>query len=199
MLRRTIRPMLTRSRTVIVAVLVAVSVLLVACSKEADSNDQQPGAAQVLDSALQAHAAGHLDEAVRLYEKVLVLDPQNQYAYYNLGLISQTRGLVDDAAARYEQAIAVDPGFTPAMFNLAIIRAEQGAVDDAIALYRTVIAADETDANAHLNLGFLLIDTGEQREGEQELARAVELDPSLESRIPTGEPVEGGTTGPSGP
>jgi tetratricopeptide (TPR) repeat protein len=190
--------MLTRSRTVIVAVLVAVSVLLVTCSKE-DSNDQKPSATQVLDSALQAHAAGHLDEAVRLYEKVLVLDPQNKYAYYNLGLISQTRGLVDDAAARYEQAIAVDPGFTPAMFNLAIIRAEQGAVDDAIALYRDVIAADETDANAHLNLGFLLIDTGEQREGEQELERAVELDPSLESRIPTGEPVEGGTTGPSGP
>jgi tetratricopeptide (TPR) repeat protein len=187
--------MLTPARTVTVAVLVTLSVLLVACSKEPSPSDQ-PTAAEVLDSALAAHAAGNLDEAVRLYEKVLVLDPKNQYAYYNLGLIDQTRGLAEDAAAQYEQALAVDPGFTPALFNLAIIRADQGSVEEAISLYRSVIAINEADANAHLNLGFLLVDSGDHKEGQLELDRAVELDPSLASRIPSGEPVEGGTTGP---
>ncbi len=187
--------MLGFRRTFAVTAAVALMLLAPACSKGSNTNDQ-PSAAQVLDSALEAHAAGNLDEAVRLYDKVLVLDPQNQYAYYNLGLIAQTRGLTDEAAAKYGQALAVDPGFAPAMFNLAIIRAEQGSVDEAIALYRSVIEANPADANAHLNLGFLLIDSGERKEGKQELATAVQLDPSLESRIPDGELVTGGTTGP---
>jgi hypothetical protein len=47
-----------------------------------------------------------------------------------------------------------------------------------------------------LNLGSLLVESGEREEGEKELSRAVELDPSLASRIPGGEPVEGQATGP---
>jgi tetratricopeptide (TPR) repeat protein len=175
--------------------LMAVLVVAVGCSGGSNSTDQ-PTAAQVLDSALEAHAAGDLDEAVELYEEVLVLDPQNRFAYYNLGLIDQTRGLDEAAAAEYEQAIAVAPEFTPAMFNLAIIRAGQGAVDEAISLYRDVIAVNDADARAHLNLGFLLVESGEREEGETELSRAVELDPSLASRIPDGVPVQGQTTGP---
>ena len=180
------------------AVMVALlaSLLAVGCSKD-QGNDQPPDATQILNSALAAHAAGNIDEAVRLYQRVLVLDPQNQYAYYNLGLIDQTRGKVDEAASEYEQALSIDPGFTPATFNLAIIRADQGAVDEAIRLYRDVIAIDDTDARAHLNLGFLLLGSGQRKEGQKELARAVELDPSLASRVSGGELVQGGATGPS--
>lgn len=52
------------------------------------------------------------------------------------------------------------------------------------------------DAGAHLNLGFLLLDSGEAREGRAELATAVGLDPSLESRIPDELVVGVGATGP---
>lgn len=188
--------MLTRSPGVTLIVLVAASVAFVSCSNDPDPSGQTGQVGEVLAAALEAHAAGDLDEAVELYEEVLVLDPQNRFAYYNLGLIDQTRGLEEEAAAEYEQAIAVAPGFTPAIFNLAIIRAGQGAVDEAIELYRDVIEVNAEDARAHLNLGFLLIETGERNEGEDELALAVELDPSLASRIPDGELLQGETTGP---
>ena len=189
--------MLARSRTIVLIAVVAAVFGLAACSDDSNPGGPIGDAEQILNEALTAHAAGELDRAVDLYEQVLVLDPQNQFAYYNLGLIDQTRG--DDAAAadQYEQAIAVAPDFTPAIFNLAIIRAQQGATDEAIGLYGDVIAVDDTDARAHLNLGFLLIASGERKEGRRELDRAVELDPSLASRIPGGEPVAGEATGPS--
>ena len=189
--------MLTRSRTIVLIAVVAGAFGLAACSDDSNPGGPSGDAEQILTDALAAHAAGELDKAVDLYEQVLVLDPQNRFAYYDLGLIDQTRG--DDAAAadQYEQAIAVAPDFTPAIFNLAIIRAKQGATDEAIGLYRDVIAIDDTDARAHLNLGFLLIASGERKEGQRELDRAVELDPSLASRIPGGEPVAGEATGPS--
>ena len=62
--------------------------------------------------------------------------------------------------------------------------------------YRDVIALNDADARARLNLGFLLVESGKREEGETELSRAVELDPSLASRILDGEPVEGQATGP---
>ena len=189
--------MLVRSRTIVLIAVVAAVFGLAACSDDSNPGGPTGDAEQILDDALAAHTAGDLDKAVDLYEQVLVLDPQNRFAYYNLGLIDQTRGDVAAAADQYEQAIAVAPDFTPAIFNLAIIRAEQGAVEEAIGLYRDVIAIDGTDARAHLNLGFLLIASGERKEGQRELDRAVELDPSLASRIPGGEPVAGEATGPS--
>jgi Flp pilus assembly protein TadD len=79
----------------------------------------------------------------------------------------------------------------------AIIRAQQGSTEEAIGLHRDVISIDDTDARAHLNLGFLLIASGERKEGQRELDRAVELDPSLASQIPGGEPVAGEATGSS--
>ena len=186
----------TRLRTAVLTAFVVAVVGLAACSNGSEPSGRTGDAEEVLNEALAAHSAGDLDEAVDLYEEVLVLDPQNRFAYYNLGLIDQTRGHDDAAADEYEQAIAVAPGFTAPMFNLAIIRAEQGAIDEAIGLYRDVIAVDDTDARAHLNLGFLLVDAGEREEGERELARAVELDPTLAPRVPDGQPVAGETTGP---
>ena len=65
-----------------------------------------------------------------------------------------------------------------------------------MALYRHVIAVNDADARAHLNLGFLHVESGDREDGEREISRAVELDPSLASRILDGEPVEGQATGP---
>ena len=49
-----------------------------------------------------------------------------------------------------------------------------------------MIQVDSSYAEAHLNLGFLLVDNGQAKRGKSELAIAVQLDPSLADRIPTG-------------
>jgi len=170
-------------------------VLSVACSSDVEQ-PQGGEAGEVLQQALQAHADGDLDAAADLYKRVLVLDPENKFAYYNLGLIHQTEGRLGAAAENYEQAIAIDPTFGPALFNLATVRAEEGAPEEAIDLYRQVLEVNADNAAAHLNLGFLLVDNGERKEGKAELAIAVQLDPTLESRIPDELLVVGDATGP---
>jgi Flp pilus assembly protein TadD len=70
------------------------------------------------------------------------------------------------------------------MFNLAILLTGTGQTDEALDLYRAVTALQPDNAAAHLNLGFLLLDTGERKEGKAELDQAVALDPTLASRIP---------------
>jgi tetratricopeptide (TPR) repeat protein len=178
--------------------LLVAAILSVGCSSNGSDSGAGHGseADQKLTAALQAHAEGRLDEAIDLYQEVLTLDPENKFAFYNLGVIEQTRSRLDGAAAYYMEALNVDPVFEPALFNLAIVRSQQGSQDEAISLYQQVIQANPSDAGAHLNLGFLLLQNGQGRQGRAELRQAVQLDPSLESRIPDRDAVVNGTTGP---
>ena len=49
------------------------------------------GAPTALDQALALHSAGQLDEAAKAYAQILVKEPTNKYALFNLGQIAQTR------------------------------------------------------------------------------------------------------------
>jgi len=160
---------------------VIVLVLAGACAKGKSDADQ---AQEALAAGLKAHAAGRLDEAAADYRKVLVYNPRNKFAYYNLGVIEQTQGDAGSAESNYRIALTIDPDFVPALFNLAILRTAEGGGRESIDLYQHVIQVDASYAAAHLNLGFLLVDNGQPKKGKAELAIAVGLDPSLASRIP---------------
>ena len=43
----------------------------------------------ILAAGLRAQTAGNISEATSDYNQVLAINPKNQYAYYNLGLIAQ--------------------------------------------------------------------------------------------------------------
>jgi tetratricopeptide (TPR) repeat protein len=147
----------------------------------------KPAAEQAQDSlakGLQAHQAGRPDEALKQYKDVLEKDPTNKWAHYNIGQIEQARGKSSVAEAEYRAALSVDPKMEFALFNLAIIRNTAGAKQEAVDLYRRVLNVNANNAPAHLNLGFALLDLQRREEGERELRRAVDLDPTLRSRVP---------------
>lgn len=189
----------TAGRAIALILLVA---LVGSCGKEEPTDAQL--ANQALERGLRAHTEGNLTGAVNAYREVLVYDPQNKFAYYNLGLIDQTEGRAESAETNYRQVLSIDPSYAPALFNLAILRTAAGAAEEAVDLYRQVVEIDPSNASAHLNLGFLLLDLGKTSQGEQQLNTAVELDPSLAERI-SPEPDGGGDgaggqpTGPTGP
>lgn len=165
-----------------IALMLVATVMMTGCSRE-----PQEEAATVdssLRKGLQAHRAGRLEEAEREYRKVLELDSKNKYAYYNLGLLEQRRQRVDAAEQNYRLALSIDPNFIQALFNLAIIRSNKNDVEEAIKLYQQVITLQPGYAGAHLNLGFALLAVGRIEEGNAALAKAVELDPKLATRIP---------------
>lgn len=173
-------------------------VILLAIGLAACSGDDERGQAdEILQQGLQAQAAGDFNAAVDAYLQVIQLDPQNKFAYYNLGVIEHGRGNLVEAAVQYRVAISIDPNFVAALFNLAIVRTELRDANEAIGLYEHIIEIEPENAPAHLNLGFVLIDQGQRRRGRAELQEAVRLDPSLEDRVepetetpePTAEPT----------
>lgn len=150
---------------------------------------------QWLDEGLTAHVEDRLVDAADAYQEVLLLDPTNKFALYNLGLIAHTQGRAEEAEASYRLAIATDPAYEPALFNLAILRYDAGDYREATDLYRLVLSVNPNNAKGHLNLGFALKALGLDAEGSRELAEAVALDPSLRDNIEAAGFDQGATSG----
>lgn len=173
------RPLLALA--IVAVVLVVVSLVAKTCAGSSDT------AAELVNKGLAAQRANDNVKARDLYRKAAKKDPRNKFAHYNLGLIAQT---VDNdaltAETEYDAALAIDNGFAPALFNLGILRANAKRTAEAIDLYRRAVASDDTFAAAHFNLGLLLREQDpSSEEATNEINRGIELDASLESRLPT--------------
>ena len=149
--------------------------------KKGDDSSVAPDAdkaAAALDEGLKAHAAGDLTEASEKYLETLQYDAKNKFALYNLALIDEASGNYGLAEEKYRAALKSDPAYEPALFNLAILRTSSDP-EEAIGLYKAAVASNKKDAAAWLNLGLLLRAAGEKDEGDEAVAKAIELNPKL--------------------
>jgi tetratricopeptide (TPR) repeat protein len=163
----------------LVPLTLVLALLASACGNE---ESDSATASELLAEGLQAHRAGQLVKAAEGYFGVLAIDPANTFAHYNLGLIYQALKDLPTAQRYYHLALHDDIGFTPALFNLAIVRDRLGDPEGATEYYLKVLAIEPENAAAHLNLGFALKELDEKKHGNDEIARAIELDPSLAGR-----------------
>lgn len=172
-----------------VVLVLILSLTAAGCAEKSDAEQ----ASAALGRGLKLHQQGQLLEASKAYREVLVHDPNNKWAFYNLGLIDQQSGRTSSAEANYRQALELDANFTAALFNLAIVLTKTKP-EEAVTLYGRLIQVNPDDAVAHLNLGFLLLDLGKTEEGNRELDKAVQLDPKLKARLPASPSPESTST-----
>jgi tetratricopeptide (TPR) repeat protein len=200
-----------RAIAAVVALALALAFMLGACGSSSKpgatgicSSSAEPGSpgtttakdakdtAKILNQGLSKQRAGNIAGAEKDFKEVIKRDPNNKYAYYDLGLICQNQKKNAEAETAYRQAIAIDPKFEVALYNLGILRANANDVNGAIDLYRRAIAANAKDPNAHYNLGLLLRGQKKTQEGNAEVQTAVNLDPSLRPKaIAEGVPLTG--------
>ena len=122
-----------------------------------------PGAASppvrvltILKSAIEAHQAGHLDEAEHLYRQILEIDPGHANANHFLGVIAHHTGRGDEAAQLIAKAIETDPANPSFHFDLGNVLKALGRLDAAAARHREAIRLRPDMAEAHTDLGLVL-------------------------------------------
>jgi tetratricopeptide (TPR) repeat protein len=132
-----------------------------------------------LSRALELHNAGQLDEALAAYQEILLNEPANQYALYNIGLINQTRGDNEVAIEYYDRALAADSTLTVAAYNRALALRDVGRLDESAEAFEALLLIDGENVGVLYNFGNLLISQGDVVRGTELVNRAIELDPSL--------------------
>lgn len=85
------------------------------------------------------------DKAAELYERLLVLSPNNVETYNNLGITLHYLGRPSEALLRLNEGVAIDPAHQRIWLTLGFVNSQLGNTDQARAALNT--AADLNAAN----------------------------------------------------
>jgi tetratricopeptide (TPR) repeat protein len=177
-------------RPTVVACIAGVSIAVVGCgggthlasSSQSSSSTSAQSATNATTALINAGIAQanakQYDQAETTFRDVLVVSPNNKYAWYNLGLIAQVQNQASPALADYSKALSVDPKYTPAMYNKAILL-ESTDLHSALALYQQITSINPKAATAYLRESFVYDRLGDKSKAKEARARALALDPSL--------------------
>lgn len=152
----------------------------------------QPTATNLVTDGLKAQLAGNLSTAATEYQKAIQLDSNTMVAHYDLGTVYDQQGDKTLAVEEYRAALVIQPNFTDALFNLAVDTTGSDPVT-ARQLYLKVLSLQPNYAAAWLNVGFILESEGKGDEAKADWAKAVVLDPSLASHVPSPAPAAVGS------
>ena len=111
----------------------------------------------VLALAIDYHNADDVENASRLYMKVLEQEPTNAVALGMSGLLCLQNGQVEAALDFLQSATAADPTEPQHLNHLGAALVQVGQLDDALSALRQSVAINEDYFEAHFNLVSLLI------------------------------------------
>lgn len=89
-----------------------------------------------------------LDEAARMFDQALALDPDLTTAWANAGTVHLMQQDFDQAASKFENALKTDPAYIPALGNLSLVYRQQGRINDAKEMLRQLLTFQPNDPNA---------------------------------------------------
>lgn len=133
---------------------------------------------EAMQSAVQYHQAGNLQQAERYYRQALAVDPRQVDALHMLGLLAYQGGHNEAARELITQALQVKPDFAEAHHNLGTVLHELGRLAEAVESWRQAIRLKPSLAEAFSNLGLALMELGRLDEACASLRQAVLLKPA---------------------
>ncbi len=106
-----------------------------------------------------------LDEAMRVYQQVIEMQPRWSEPHINLGCVYYQRGEMQNAQAAFCAALEREPDNVVAHFNLGCVLDEIGRLEEAIEHLRRATELEPTHADAHFNLA-----SAYEKQGRKQLA-----------------------------
>lgn len=132
-----------------------------------------------LQTAMQWHQAGRLDEAAAAYRQVLALDPAQPVAKQYLGVIAMQRGAPAEGERLIREAIAALPDIADFHNNLGLCLRLQDKLEEAVAAYRQALVLHADYLPAYNNLGLDLLGLGRPGDASPCFERALALAPDF--------------------
>ena len=124
-------------------------------------------------------AIDQLQDAIKSFEKAVIINPNFTDAYYNLGLTFQELNMLEAAVKSYEKAIEIQPNYAVVHNNLGIVFRELGQINDSINCYKKAIASQPDFIEALNNLGNVLKESDRLDDAVKFYEKAIVLDPNF--------------------
>jgi tetratricopeptide (TPR) repeat protein len=134
-------------------------------------------AAFLNNSGIALTEANKPDEAIFLFRKALVIEPENPLLWTNLGIAQQKTGNYDDALNSFQRALCIDGDLAEAWVSMGLIYYEMELFDLAEECYHASLDKNEDAPKTWNNLGVLYFTEGSYEEARQCFEEAVRLAP----------------------
>jgi Tfp pilus assembly protein PilF len=121
---------------------------------------------------------GDLAGAIRVYGKIVEIDPAVVAAWQMIGAIHQLEGRLDLAVTNYQHVLRLDPNHVEALNNLGVALHSQGQIENALHSLRRALELNPKYADAHSNVGNALQEQGQLDGAVASYRQALQLKPA---------------------
>lgn len=136
------------------------------------------GGKEIAAEGVKEFAAGHMNEAERLFQRLLSMDENNVYTLGNLGAAQLELNKLQEAEINLKKAYSIDPTDTYVLNLLAILNLKNEKIDDAFELLCSSAKIDPNNAETQNYLGMVLGERGLRADAEKAFRCAVKIDPN---------------------
>jgi len=116
------------------------------------------------------------DDAIKLYDQVLKIDPRSVEALNGKGLAFNKLGRYEDAISWFDNALEIDPTCAQVLNNKGISLANLDRFEESITLFDKAIKIDPNFVDALYNKGGALAELGKYDEAAKWTNKALEID-----------------------
>jgi len=134
---------------------------------------------ETVKQAAEHEAAGRLDEAEAVLNRLLERTPDNAEAIHLKGVLAVRQGRTAEGAALMQRSVEVGPVKPYYLRNMCEVYRTLGRYDEALDCGRRAAAGDPNDPICHANLSVLHYERGEPMDAILSGERALAINPSL--------------------
>jgi len=133
---------------------------------------------QAIDLGLERYNAGHLPDAVSIFQQILQTKPNQPVALNLLGVIFGKLGNHDGGVDLITKALTVRPDYADAHNNIGTIFMDLGKLNDAVASFQNALAIKPDYADAHYNLGLTFWKQGKMDDAVASYHKTLSISPA---------------------
>ncbi len=123
------------------------------------------------------------EQALKYFERAIEMDPQNDFAWGDRGLMLDKLDRKDEAIESFSKALMIDSSNPITWHNKGLTLIKSNRLEESIECFNKAIALNEKYAKAWYNRGRALALLGNESEGQKSFDTAKKLDPMLYTKL----------------
>jgi tetratricopeptide (TPR) repeat protein len=127
--------------------------------------------------------SNHLDKAIECFDKAIGLNPKNDFAWGDRGLILDKQGKTEESLASFSKALEINPKNAITWHNKGLVLIRCSRLKEAIECFDKAIENKENYAKAWYNKGRALSILGELKLSQSCFDKARKIDPFLHTKL----------------
>jgi tetratricopeptide (TPR) repeat protein len=129
------------------------------------------------NSGIALTEANRPNEAIPLFRKALIMDPENPFLWTNLGIAQQRTGDYEEALNSFQRALGIEDDISDAWVSMGLIYYEMEQFELSEECYHSALLREDTSPKIWNNLGVLYFVEGSYEEARHCFEEAIHLAP----------------------